>query len=150
MKRACLVLLPSLLLAGCATKYGDMGFTGGVKAEPIMTDVYRIQARGNGFTGSAAVQDFVLLKAAETTLAAGGTHFVILNASDQTTHVQMADTATTTTYGGTSFTTVNPGGTVAKPGSDVMIKVLRAPAPNAFSARDIVQTIGPRLKPPAS
>jgi hypothetical protein len=127
-----------------------MGFSGGVKAEPIMTDVYRVQARGNGFTGSAAVQDFVLLKAAETTLSAGGTHFVILNANDQTTHVQLADTATTTVYGGTAFTTVNPGGTVAKPGTDMMIRVLRAPAPNAFSARDIVETIGPRLKQPQS
>lgn len=72
------VVACSCVLASCATKYQEMGFTGGVSAQPVMTDVYRIQARGNAYTGSAAVQDFVLLKAAETTLAAGGSHFLIL------------------------------------------------------------------------
>jgi hypothetical protein len=36
-----------------------------------MTDVYRINARGNVYTSADRVQDFALLKAAETTLAAG-------------------------------------------------------------------------------
>jgi hypothetical protein len=51
--RTCAMRTYALLLAavaavgGCATKYQDMGFTGGVEAEPVMTDVYRIVARGN-------------------------------------------------------------------------------------------------------
>ena len=70
-------LLAVAILGGCATKYQDMGFTGGVAAEPVMTDVYRIVARGNGYTSSDRIQDFVEMKASETTLAAGSAYFVI-------------------------------------------------------------------------
>jgi hypothetical protein len=56
------VFLIAAMLGGCATKYQDMGFTGGVSAEPVMTDVYRILARGNGYTSADRVQDFVLLR----------------------------------------------------------------------------------------
>ena len=44
-------------------KVPRMGFTGGVSG---------IEARGNAYTASATVQDFVFLKTAETTLVAGG------------------------------------------------------------------------------
>ena len=50
-----------LLLAGCATKYQEMGFTGGVAAEQVTSDTYRIIARGNGYTGNTAIQDYALL-----------------------------------------------------------------------------------------
>jgi len=43
----------------CSSRYQEMGLTGGVTAQPVMTDVYRIVARGNGYTGQATVQDFV-------------------------------------------------------------------------------------------
>src|SRR5690349_18439285 len=73
-------------LAGCATPYtGGMGFAGGVDAEQITSDIYRIKARGNGYTSRSRVQDFVLLKAAETTLAAGKTHFILGGSEDATT-----------------------------------------------------------------
>ena len=77
-------LLAAVILSGCATKYQEMGFTGGVVAEPVMTDVYRIVARGNGYTSPDKVQDFALMKAAETTLAVGGTYFVVVNEIDRT------------------------------------------------------------------
>jgi hypothetical protein len=67
--RLSMALLALAVIGGCATKYQEMGLTGGVTAEPVMTDVYRIVARGNGYTSADRVQDFVLLKAAETTLA---------------------------------------------------------------------------------
>jgi hypothetical protein len=136
---------------GCATKYQDMGFAGGVTAQPVMTDVYRIVARGNGYTSNATVQDFVLLKAAETTLNAGGSYFVVVNESNQSSVEQTPGTVNTSVYGRTAFTTVSPGSTFVKPGQDVMIRILRlkpgeAPPPNAFPARDLAETIGPRLK----
>jgi hypothetical protein len=62
-----------LIFAGCATKYQEMGFSGGVAAQQITADTFRIVARGNAYTGSTTVQDYVLLKAAETTKAAGAT-----------------------------------------------------------------------------
>ena len=144
------------LLSGCATKYQDMGFTGGVAAEPVMTDVYRIVARGNGYTSADKVQDFTLLKAAETTIAAGGNYFIILNEADRTAvkSGQTPSTAQTNIIGHTAFTTVTPGATynIVKPGESTLIRVLRlkpneAPPSGAFPAQDLVNTIGPRLKP---
>jgi hypothetical protein len=142
-------------LGGCATKYQDMGFSGGVAAEPVMTDTYRILARGNGYTAAARVEDFVLLKAAETTIAAGGSHFVVINQSNQTSVAvgQTPGSVQTNVYGRTAFSTYTPGMTynIVKPGEDVLIRVLRlkpgeAPPPGAFPAQDIVNTLGPRLK----
>ncbi|MGO9401586.1 MAG: CC0125/CC1285 family lipoprotein [Xanthobacteraceae bacterium] len=143
------------VLAGCATKYQDMGFTGGVSAEPVMTDVYRIVARGNGYTSSDRVQDFVLLKAAETTLAAGGSYFVIVNDADRTNVSvgQTPGTVQTNVIGHSAFTTYSPGTTynVVKPGEALIIRVVRlnlgqAPPAGAWPAQDIANTIGPRVK----
>jgi hypothetical protein len=148
-------LAGALLLAACATKYQDMGFSGGVMAEPVMTDVYRIVARGNSYTSVDRVQDFALMKAAETTLAAGGNFFVIVNEADRTSVVtgQTSGFAQTSVVGHTAITTYTPGSTynIIKPGEAVMIRVLRVaanqpPPPGAFSAQDIVNTIGPRLR----
>ena len=99
------------VLSGCATKYQEMGFTGGVSAEPVMTDVYRIVGRGNGYTSSDRVQDFVLLKAAETTLAAGGSYFLIVNDADRTNVSvgQTSGTVQTNVIGHSAFTTYSPG-----------------------------------------
>jgi hypothetical protein len=133
------VCLMAAILSGCGTKYQEMGLTGGVAAEPVMTDVYRIVARGNGYTPPDRVQDFTLLKAAETTLAAGGNFFVALNQTDRTKVDQTRGTAQTSVVG-------------SKPGEALMIRVLRlkpdeTPPPGAFPAQDIVNTIGPRLRP---
>jgi hypothetical protein len=78
------VCLAAAILSGCGTKYQEMGFTGGVAAEPVMTDVYRIVARGNGYTSADRIQDFALFKAAETTLAAGSNFFVVVDQTDRT------------------------------------------------------------------
>jgi hypothetical protein len=153
--RWCVAILAFALLGGCATKYQQMGLTGGVAAEPLMTDIYRIVARGNGYTSADRVQDFVLLKAAETTLAAGGSHFLILEQSDRT-KVDIGQTpgvVQTNVYGNSAFTTYTPGSTynIVKPGEAVMIRVLRVvpgqtPPPGGFSAQDISNNIGPRLR----
>ena len=77
----------ALLLSGCATKYQDMGFTGGVAAEQMTKDTFRIKSRGNAYTAGTTVQDYVLLKADETTKANGGTHFILISAADASSTV---------------------------------------------------------------
>ena len=155
MQKYLFVSLVVALVGGCGTRYQEMGLSGGVTAQPVMTDVYRIVARGNAYTGQAAVQDFVLMKAAETTIDAGGTHFLIVNAADQTNVSvgQSPGTVQTNVYGRSAFTTYSPGATynIVKPGQDTLIRVLRLrpgekPPAGAFPAQDIVQTMGPRLK----
>jgi hypothetical protein len=143
------------LLAGCATRYQEMGLMGGVAAEQMSADVFRIKSRGNGYTDATTVQDYVLLKAAETAKSIGGTHFQVISAADATRQqvVSTPGTVNTSVYGNAALTTYTPPSTsiMNKPGQDVYIRVLRLPPGNqppagAFAADDIVQFIGGRVK----
>jgi hypothetical protein len=143
-----------VVLAGCATKYQDMGFSGGVAAQQITADTWRIQARGNAYTDAAAVQDYVLLKAAETTQAAGATHFQIISGADasRASTIVIPGRSTTTVVGRQAFTTTTPGSvdTVIKPGQDVYIRVLKLPSgtttQGTYSAVEIIQFVGSRVE----
>jgi hypothetical protein len=143
------------LLAGCATRYQEMGFTGGTSAEQMSADVFRIKSRGNGYTDVSTVQDYVLLKAAETTKSVGGTHFQVIDQSDATQQqiINTPGTVNTSVYGSVAFTTYSPPSSsiIKKPGQDVYIRVLRLPAgqqaaAGVFAADEIVQFIGGRVQ----
>jgi hypothetical protein len=79
----------------------------------MTAETFRITARGNGYTGNTTIQDYALLKAAETTKEAGGTHFLIISAADASKVVvgHTASTMQTNVIGQTAFTTYNPGST---------------------------------------
>jgi hypothetical protein len=151
---AIVALAAGLALAGCGTRYQDMGFAGGVAAEQMTTDVFRIKSRGNAYTARTTVQDYVLLKAAETTKSVGGTHFQLISADDASSKVSITTpgTANSSVSGGTAFTTYAPPttSTFIKPGQDAYIRVLRLPpgqqAAGAFSADEIIQFIGSRVQ----
>jgi len=142
-------------LAGCQTPYQDMGYDGGVSAAPITNNVYRISARGNGFTDPTTVQDYSLLKAAEVTLQSGHTHFIVVDSSNATTRDfgQTPGTFQTNVIGNTAYTTYNPGVTydIVKPGQDLLIQV-GTPAPGqvpplgAFPAQQVYDNISPRVQ----
>jgi hypothetical protein len=144
----------AVMLTACATKYQDMGFSGGVAAEQVTADTYRIKARGNAYTQSTTVQDYVLLKAAETTKAAGATHFALVGANDasRATTITTPGTMNTSVVGNTAFTTYSPGSTdtYIKPGQDAYIRVMRLPPgqaapPGTFAADEIIQFVGSRI-----
>ena len=138
------------LLTGCGTKYQEMGFTGVVAAEQVTADTWRIKARGNAYTGSSTVQDFVLLKAAETTVAAGGTHFMLISSSDASrSGVIVSPGQSTTTFSGNqAFTVTTPGDAsqYIKPGQDTYIRVVKGTQPGALSAAEVIQFTGARVK----
>lgn len=142
-----------LLLAACATQYSrdGMGFSGGAEAQMITNDTARISARGNGFTDRARVQDFVFLKAAETAIAQGFTHFAVLGTADASSvgAYTTPSTAQTNVYGNSAYTTYNPGvtNTVVKPGADTMVRFCKQPPQNCagmLAANEIVQNLGPK------
>lgn len=143
-------------LSGClSTPYGEMSWTGGVAASQITSDTYRISSRGNGYTSNTTIQDYMLLKAAETTQAAGATHFVVISSADatRTSIGQTPGSATTTFSMGTARTTFDPGMTyqISKPGEDAYIRIVRLnpgqqPPPGAFAAAEIITFIGPRVQ----
>lgn len=153
-----LLIILALIVAGCSTPYQDMGFTGGVLAQQMTSNTYRIVARGNGYTAGTTVQDYTVLKAAETAKKAGATHFAIISASDasSTGHVTTPGHAQTSFVGNTAYTTYTPGMVhqYVRPGQDVYIRVFSMPAgqqppQGAFSADEIIQFVGGRVKQPA-
>jgi hypothetical protein len=146
-------LFVSSALAGCATKYQDMGFSGGVTAQQITENSYRIVSRGNGFSDSTTIRDYALLKAAETTKQTGGTHFVVVGNDDASRVDQIVTpgTAQTNFVGNTAYTTYSPAQAIPvfKPGQDVYIRVIDPGQPipaDAISADEIITYVGARVE----
>jgi len=136
-----------LLLSGCATPYQRMGAMGGVNDLQVNDTTYRITARGNGYTSSERVQDFVLLRASEIAISRGYEGFVINGAADQSTVGQFTTPgyATTNTVGtvsgGPGFATLSANSqttyvppvthTFFKPGTAVMVTLVQSGGMNA-------------------
>jgi hypothetical protein len=129
--RVPLILIP-LLLTCCATPYQEYSpLGGGVRAEKLSANTYKIESYGNGYATPALVHDYAMLKAAETTQQAGGTHFVIARDKD----------APYSTYAG--------GFRYTFPGKELEISVLTLspgqPTPRgAFSASAVTKSLANR------
>jgi hypothetical protein len=76
--RLLIVLIIGISLAGCATSYGKIGFSGGYKDTQVAADVYRITFSANGFATSETAQTYWLYRAAELTLEKGFDGFEIV------------------------------------------------------------------------
>jgi hypothetical protein len=117
-----------LALSGCATPYG-----GATEAQMITNDTARISARGNAYTDKSRIMDFVLLKAAQATLARGFTHFTIVNESDDTKTGIAGYAGSVETY--------------VKPGQDLIVRFCKEEGKEkcpGLPANEIVQNLGPR------
>jgi hypothetical protein len=147
------IFVAALALAGCATPYsqGGMGLMGGVEAQMITDDTARISGRGNAYTDRARITDFVLLKAAQTAVAQGFTHFAIVTAADasRTGTIETPGTMQTNVYGNTAFTTYSPGSsdTFVKPGEDVFVRFCKGNCPGMLPAAQVVTNLGPKYLP---
>jgi hypothetical protein len=150
-----LLVISLLALSGCATKYQDMGLTGGVSAQQMTSDTYRIVARGNGSTPATMIQDYTMLKAAETTQQHGGTHFVVISAADASSSSQIVTPgySQTTLVGNSATTTYSPSQAINifKPGQDAYIRILtlkpgQTPPPGATSAEEVIRFVGSRVQ----
>lgn len=154
--RMIVVLAVLAVLPGCSTRYQEMGITGGVAADQMTSNTYRIRSRGNAYTSGSAVQDYVLLKAAETTKSVGGTHFQIISAGDasrQVSYTSPGSSQTTLVGRNSAFTTYTPAETTTliKPGQDAFIRVVTVPTGSqppsgAISADEIINFVGSRVK----
>lgn len=116
----------------------------GGDALQVTTDTDRIVARGNGYTNRATIQDYTLLKAAETVNRAGATHFAMVGADDASSAVRHVS------YG-RYLTTAS---TTVKPGANAIIKVMTLPPssnlpPGTFQTDEIIRIIGSRVERPS-
>lgn len=148
--RFLLVSALSLLIAGCTTPYQELGggaVLGGVSAYQIGYDRYRVQAQVNAHTPPAFVADYLKLKSAETALKNGAEYFVVED---------FADTTSVNSYALPGYVTCVYYSCVATPASmqhdvlpsaQIIIKLVRGKPPKgALSAREIIDTIGKRIR----
>ena len=134
-------------LAGCQTPYTQIGALGGVEAIQISADIYGISARGNGFTNTDRVAELVILKAAETTLSAGKSHFQWGPYKDASSKSLVQGPTFIVPVG--PFTSIIPGGidVVDKPGVDILIRVTNdGNAKGAWNAQAVVAKLAPKLR----
>jgi hypothetical protein len=140
--------------SGCGSSYKEMDAGRGVQALQMSADTWRIETRGNGYTGANIVKDWMLLKAAETTKQQGGTHFIIVEQSDASTKSStITPGARQSTLVGATRTSVYTPAVINRqmnPGQDAYIRVIKvtagdtAPA-DAKSADEIIKYIGGRI-----
>lgn len=153
--RKMLTALLALWLVACATPYGPMGLMGGVDDLQVSDVSYRITARGNGYTSSERVQDFILLHAAQIAISRGYEGFVVNGAADESTVGQFT-TAGYAVSNTTGIVTGNPGiaslhttttyvppvtHTFFKPGAAVIVTLVHS---GGMNAQMIYASLGPK------
>ena len=164
MKTTGLIIGLALLTSACGTTYGDIGFWGdGVAADQMASDTFRIRSRGNGATEHATIEDYALLRAAETVKGACFTHFVVLDGADRTTVEEDVTPAHWTTtkvekeVDGKKVQTIErtyhpeARSVTVRPGQDLVVRGLTlasgdAAPPEAMSADEIIWHVGPRVE----
>lgn len=153
MRWSILVVLAGLALAGCQTPYQEEGsgpVVGGVRAEQVGYDRYRISALVNQNTPTARVGDFLLLKAAETAQANGSRYFIREGDIQDASRVQTFVTPGMVNPNGFGGYMVTPASAnqAYQPGATVYVRLLKGSArpDGAIDAQEVIDTIGPRLK----
>jgi hypothetical protein len=126
MKKLALLFL-SFALAACIgpTPYQAKGRTGGYSQTRLAGNIFVIYFSGNVRAGRERVDDFLLLRASEVTLAEGYAYFIIGEEDNYDTQTQHALPATmqTTFYGNTATSTITGGQSfmVSKPHGSILI-----------------------------
>ena len=126
MKLKFYFLIPLVIvLGGCATGYQSKGFWGDGYTEIITApDSYVVMFKGNQYTSSDKVLEYVLLRASELTLKNGYNYFIIISSADQTSSSNYSNTYANI-YGNTSGSASTYSGTIVKPGSAIRIKCFK-------------------------
>ena len=161
MKRILLAIGLASMFAGCATKYQDSGFTGGFSETRLDENIWTVRFAGNAYTGRGRTTDFCMLRCAELCLENGYSHFVIASAGSETstsTHSTPSTSyttgnaytsgnmtfgsATTTTYGGNTYTMSKP----SNANTIVCFKEKPEGAGIAYSAQFVRESIRTKYK----
>lgn len=77
MSKVGLILIASLFLGGCATRYQAQGLMGGYREQQQDGNIWKVSFQRNDYTDKELAIDFSLLRCAELTLAKGFSYFGI-------------------------------------------------------------------------
>ncbi len=78
-RRATLLVVSAMVMAGCATPYQHKTFRGGYAERQMSENVFEVSFRGNTYSGKQQVSDLCLLRSAQVALEHGFRYFVITN-----------------------------------------------------------------------
>ncbi len=161
--KAPLALVCLALLAGCATPYAPNGMPGGYSESQLAEDVFRVTFKGNGYTKLDQAEEMALLRSAEVVSEKGYSHFVLLDERVHveqqtfTTPMQARTTGTLNSYGSTSYLnarTQYTGGQTFTSNHPMVVKMVKGfrgepqGVSMAYSARFIIDSLGPKYKKP--
>jgi len=140
-----IVGLACLVLAGCATKYQEKGFTGGYEELQLSADTFRISVSGNGYTSTTRAENIAMLRAADLTMQRGYERFVILSGNVSQQYAGSTDV----TINRVGNTLVASGGEeIRKPGGSITVRLIAKSDPGfatALDARMIAAQLRPKL-----
>jgi transposase InsO family protein len=132
--------LAACQLVACATPYKEMGVGGGVREVQITSDIAQVTARGTALTDPDKIEQYVLRKAAETTLAAGYDNFEIISSADRSHTIQ--GIAGYSAAGMSGLPTAGVNLPFTRPGETVLIRMSFANASaggaTVFNAREVI------------
>lgn len=138
-----------LLLSACQTSYETPYKNGsGTGAEQMSATSFRIVSAGNAYTSQLQIFDYLIVKAAETTIQHGFTHFTVTNSADMsrqqisgTPGMFIGDIYMPPTYSNETL-----------PGGVIFIELSNQPGPQlppaTYNAAEVMRIIAPRVKAP--
>lgn len=154
-------LLAAFVFAGCSTSlyYGPKTGAGGWSVDRLAADSFRVNFQASSYATDKIVDDYALLKAAETAQEYGFRYFTVLSKQDisRTTEVdQWANSYATGTYGPTggmtsSTQSYNQAASVYRPGSALKIVCFKtSPASNlagtVYDAKEVSASLRAKYK----
>lgn len=159
--RLAVLFAATLAVAACETPYREPTTWSplGVAAYQIADDTFRVEAQVNSTSSVGLVEDYLLLKSAETALRFGAAGFVVTDKQDNTrkTTRTVPGKANTETVSAVengkvvekTITTYEPPTTTTsiQPGEIWRIRLADGPSdPSYRDAEEILRVIGPRVK----
>lgn len=136
----CLLIL-SLSIINCATKYKSKYWKGGYADTKIQEDTYQVSFSGNAYISAEKVWVYLLYRCAEITVNNGCDYFIILQGKDDSGQMLV---------GSVSSSGYISGGTMNKAKMIALIKCGKGPKPqnnvNAYDAKDLMRNLGPQIK----
>ncbi len=133
------------VLSGCATPYQKMGLAGGYDEMKLGQDLYQVTFKGNGFTGSEAVQKHFLRRCAEIAIEKGFEYFALINQEAEASRSSLGSTyngtVTQNYYGGYNYSGTANTTTVTRHGRTGVIKLFKegTQPPVAYDAKEILK-----------
>jgi hypothetical protein len=132
-------LLVAVLLTACATPYQPVGLEGGYSHTRVGVDMFNVVFRGNADTSWQTAENYTLYRCAELTLESGFDYFIVVGSSSDAQLFQASPG---------SYPSTTSSGHGSHPMVAVTIRAFKGerPSAQAFSARDVLQTLEPSIK----